>query len=102
MNYLKTFAAIIAVLEDTPPNCVVVKIETQCLEVLSHLSHKSGVSIYIQDDIKWRRLDSAATLRLCSTQLGLDKHYAAVIIKNEIKTKICKFPRSHTDHFYDL
>ena len=44
MNYLKTFAAIIAVLEDTPPNCVVVKIETQCLEVLSHLSHKSGVS----------------------------------------------------------
>ena len=52
MNYLKTFAAIIAVLEDTPPNCVVVKIETQCLEVLSHLSHKSGVSIYIQYDIK--------------------------------------------------
>ena len=51
MNFLQTFAAIIAVLEDTPPNCVVVKIETQCLEVLSHLSHKSGVSIYISVDI---------------------------------------------------
>ena len=41
------------------------------------------------NDVFWRLpLDSAATLRLCSTQLGLDKHYAAVIINNEIKTKI--------------
>ena len=40
------FAAIIAVLEDTPPNCIVVKIDSsKCLEVLQFLSHKSGVSV---------------------------------------------------------
>ena len=38
------FAAIIAVLEETPPNCIIVKIDSsKCLEVLQFLSHKSGV-----------------------------------------------------------
>ena len=42
------FAAIIAVLPDTPPNCIVVKIDSsKCLEVLQFLSHKSGVIIII-------------------------------------------------------
>ena len=43
---------------------------------------------------KTLRLDSAATLRLCATQHGLGKHYAAVIINKEINTKFPKFPRS--------
>ena len=47
-----------------------------------------------------RRFNAAATPRLGSTQLGLNKHYAAVIINNEMKTKISKFPRSNPNHFY--
>lgn len=39
-----TFAAIIAVLPDTPPNCIVVQVGDSSLEVLQLLSHKSGVS----------------------------------------------------------
>ena len=49
----------------------------------------------------WRRFNAAATPRLGSTQLGLDKHYAAVIINNEMKT-ISKFPWSNPDNFYEF
>lgn len=37
------FAAIIAVIPDNPPQCMVIKLDN-CLEVLQLLSHKSGVS----------------------------------------------------------
>ena len=47
-------------------------------------------------------LDAAATPKLSSTTLGLDKHYAAVKINNEIKTRISKFPRSYSDLIYDF
>ena len=39
-----------------------------------------------------RPLDSTATLRLWSAQLGFDKDYAVVIINKEIKTKFSKSP----------
>ena len=39
-----SFAAIIAVLPDTPPNCIVLQVADSSLEVLQLLSHKSGVS----------------------------------------------------------
>ena len=38
-----SFAAIIAVLPDTPPNCIVVQVGESSLEVLQMISHKSGV-----------------------------------------------------------
>ena len=50
----------------------------------------------------WRRFNAAATLRLGSTQLGLNKHYAAVMINKEMKTTISKFPRSNPDNFYEF
>lgn len=37
-----TFAAIIAVLPETPPNCIVIQVAESSLEVLQLLSHKSG------------------------------------------------------------
>ena len=52
--------------------------------------------------LKGLPLDAAATPKLSSTTLGLDKHYAAVKINNEIKTRISKFPRSYSNHFYDF
>lgn len=38
-----SFAAIIAVLPDTPPNCIVVQVGESSLELLQLISHKSGV-----------------------------------------------------------
>lgn len=38
-----SFAAIIAVLPETPPNCIVVQVGESSLELLQLISHKSGV-----------------------------------------------------------
>ena len=47
-----------------------------------------------------RRLDAAATPKLCSTSFGFNKNRAAVKINKHKKTKISTFPRSNPDHFY--
>ena len=44
-----SFAAIIAVLSDTPPNCIVIQIGENSLELLQLLSHKSGVCVQTID-----------------------------------------------------
>ena len=48
---------------------------------------------------KRRRFNATATLRLGSTKFCVNKHYVAVIINKEIRTKISKFPRSNANHF---
>ena len=60
----------------------------------------SDVEIFRHDF--WLHLDAAATLRLGSAQLGLNKHYAAVKISIGMKTMISKIPRSLSDQFYHL
>ena len=59
-------------------------------------------SVWKSHSFRWLPLDAAATPKLWSTTLGLDKHYAAVKINNEIKTRISKFPRSYSDLIYDF
>ena len=59
-----------------------------------------GAVKHRQTAISRTQLDAAATPKLFSTTVGLDKHYAAVKMNKHKKTKISKFPRSNPDHFY--
>ena len=53
-------------------------------EMLNSSSVKQGYKSSGRGGLSGRRpLDSAATLRLSSAQLGLDKHYTGVIINKE-------------------
>ena len=63
-------------------------------EAFDNAAMDSGNLVKLDENFRLR-LNAAATPRLGSTQLGLDKHEAAVIINKEMKTKISKFPRSH-------
>ena len=76
----------------------IIKIFTVSADLIGQNRLGNDVFYYLRR----RRFNAAATPRLGSTQLGLNKHNAAVIINKEMKTTISKFPRSNPNHFYEF